>query len=107
MIICLDFKIYPEWDTLIDEFSSYTDAANTEYIYMKPILFMQILAGVASSNINFNKYMFAFDGLLPLPNDYVPGFYNYATSYMALFSMNSGYMKPHYVDAYAILCEKR
>jgi hypothetical protein len=100
------YNAYPEWAALIDEFNSYTEAENTDYIYMKPVLFMQILAGVASADANFKKVDFFIDGL-PLFGGYFPAFYDSPAFNMALFSLNSGYMKPHYVDAYIILCEKR
>lgn len=59
---------------------------------------MQILSGVAASDIHFDSMAFA-------KGDYTSDHFDNAAFNMALFSLKSGMMNPHYVDGYIFLCK--
>lgn len=85
----------------IDPWVKYYSLENDEkgeYIYQAPIVFMQILAGVAASDTHFNSIKFA-------SGSYTSEHFDKAAFDMASFSLKSGMMNPHYVDGYIILCE--
>lgn len=64
----------------------------------KPIFFMQVLACIAASDSNYDNVLF-------ITSEYTALGYSNAASKFASFSVRSGFMNPHYVDAYIILCE--
>ena len=90
-------SILEEVDPQFKYFSLKNDKKG-EYIYQRPIVFMQILAGVAASDSHFNSILFGF-------GCYTADHFDGAAMSMAIYSLKSGMMNPHYVDGYIILCE--
>jgi hypothetical protein len=66
-------------------------------LHQKPILFMQILSIAAAGDSKVQIRFFL--------GDYSSTYYENAGTKMLGFSINSGMMNPHFVDAYIILCE--
>jgi hypothetical protein len=88
----------PELQQYIPELNNGTSIDEIKYIYQEPILFMQILAGVASQDSRFNKGDFMI-------GSYSAEKYNIKAFDFGLFAIFSGFMNPHYVDAYILVTE--
>lgn len=92
------FDYFPEWKKY---YGDYYRNGPDKYVRQKPILFMQMLAGLASGDMRFStlkKIKFIF-------GDYTINLFDSAAWNMGCFSIKSGMMNPHYVDSYIILCE--
>jgi hypothetical protein len=89
----------PELQQYIPELDDGTSINEISDVYQVPILFMQILGGVASGGKYFNKIDFFL-------GSYSAEKYDNSATKMSWFTINTGNMKPHYVDAYIILCDK-
>ena len=71
---------------------------NRVYIYQKPIYFMQLLAGVAADEEQFNRILFA-------SGCYTSPYFDNAKAKFIKYALNTTSLNPHWVDAYIIIIE--
>ena len=76
------------------------DVLVTEYsVYQKPIFFMQLLAGVAASDKQYDLFRFVMQ-------NYSASYYSSSSYTFLVFAVGSGMMEPHFVDTYIVICEQ-
>lgn len=89
------FDDFPEWKKY---YGDYYRNGSGKYVRQKPILFMQMLAGVAASDSNYSTIGFAI-------KNYNSKIFNKSVNKFVTFTLQSDFMNPHFVDAYIILSE--
>lgn len=92
------------YNDLPNEWKEYYTIYETMYsitINQKPILFMLILAGTTADDSQYSRLEMVFSSYSPWYSQYCD-----AKNGMLQFSLLSGFMNPHFADAYIIICEQ-